>query len=228
MAGCRHRHRLALPPNTHRNKSLNSSSLATRSGDSRWISNDWSREYAHQLRRQVDAVMVGINTVLKDDPQLTARSGTGDHQPLKVIVDSRGRTPLRAKVLQPPGKTLIATTTSIGLTEANQYSNAGIELVSQKSKDDRVDLRYLLQTLGKKEITSVLVEGGGTLLGSLFDLRVVDKVMVFIAPIIIGGNEAPTPVGGNGVMSIAHALRLKHIRTERFGDDIMISGYPEG
>jgi len=199
--------------------------IATRTSDSKWISSDWSRRYVHQLRSQTDAIMVGVNTVLKDDPQLTARMVETDRQPSRIIVDSRGQTPPSAIALHQSGKTIIATTNAVELTRANEYTNAGAEVISLKSRDGRVDINELLKVLGKKEITSVLVEGGGTLLGSLFDLGVVDKVIAFIAPIIIGGEEAVTPVAGKGVESVAQALRLNRVEVEQFGDDIMITGY---
>lgn len=199
--------------------------IATRTSDSKWISSDWSRRYVHQLRSQMDAIMVGVNTVLMDDPQLTARMVETDRQPTRIIVDSRGQTPSSAAVFQQQGKTIIAMTNAVELTRANEYTNAGAEVVSLKSKNDRVDIDELLKVLGKKEITSVLVEGGGTLLGSLFDLGLVDKVIAFIAPIIIGGEEAVTPVAGHGVETVTQALRLNRVEVEQFGDDIMITGY---
>ncbi len=198
---------------------------ATRSFDSQWISNDRSRVYVHQIRWITDAIMVGLNTVLRDNPRLTARTMEGERHPLRVIVDSHGQTPPTARVLQPPGRALIATTTAIELLRANQYTDIGAEVLTLPPRDGLVDLDKLLEVLGKREVTSVLVEGGGLLLGSLFDLGLVDKVLVFIAPIIVGGSEAVTAVAGEGVASMAEALRLKRVRTERLGDDIMVSGY---
>lgn len=202
--------------------------IATRTSDSKWISNDWSREHAHQLRWETDAIIVGVETVLKDDPQLTARTLHGNREPLRVIVDSRGRTPFEAKVLQSPDKALIAVAGSMETTSINQYNSRGVEvavLPSLASRNERVDLARVLQLLGEKEITSVLVEGGGSLLGSMFDLGLVDKVIAFIAPIIIGGRDAVTPVAGTGVELVSRALRLKRIAVDRFIDDIMITGY---
>jgi diaminohydroxyphosphoribosylaminopyrimidine deaminase / 5-amino-6-(5-phosphoribosylamino)uracil reductase len=199
--------------------------IATKKYDSKWISNDWSRRYVHQVRSESDAVMVGVNTVLRDDPQLTARLGEDVPQPLRIIVDSRGQTSPTANALQQSGRTLIATTTAIEMSRANEYTNAGVEVVSLKSEGGQVDLVELMKVLGRKEITSILVEGGGSLLGSLFDLGLVDKVIAFVAPMIIGGKEAVTPVGGQGVDVVTQAFRLNRIKTEQFGDDIMISGY---
>ncbi|MBT9160252.1 MAG: Riboflavin biosynthesis protein RibD [Dehalococcoidia bacterium] len=198
---------------------------ATRSFDSQWISNDWSRECVHRARWITDAIMVGLNTVLRDDPRLTARTTEGERYPLRVIVDSHGQTPPAARVLQSPGRALIATTTAIELIRANQYADIGAEVLTLPPRNGLVDLDKLFKVLGEREITSVLVEGGSLLLGSLFDLGLVDKVLVFIAPIIVGGSEALTAVGGEGVASMAEALRLKQVRVERLGDDIMVSGY---
>lgn len=199
--------------------------IATSKFDSKWISNDWSREHAHRARWETDAIMVGVNTVLRDDPELTARTLLGNREPLRVIVDSRGRTPIGAKVLRSPERALIATTSAIEIPRLNEYKNAGIEVLTVGSVGRHVDLEELLKALGEREVTSVLAEGGGTLLGSLFDLRLVDKVMAFVAPIIIGGKEAVASVGGRGVESVSQALRLKRVRMERFIDDMMVVGY---
>lgn len=200
--------------------------IATRTFDSKWISSEKSREWAHRLRGIVDAVMVGVNTVIQDDPELAAGPGA-PRQPLRIVVDSRGHTPLTAKILRRPGRTLLATTSSIELPKANQYTEAGAEVLLLPPRDGLVDLPALLKELGEREVTSVLVEGGGTLLGSLFDLRLVDKVLAFISPIIIGGREAISPVGGRGVARVEGALRLRRVRLERFGEDVLISGYCE-
>jgi diaminohydroxyphosphoribosylaminopyrimidine deaminase/5-amino-6-(5-phosphoribosylamino)uracil reductase len=206
--------------------------LATRSGDSKWISGEESRRYVHSLRQTVDAIMVGVGTVLADDPQLTVRvdggkgrKGIQKKQPLRVIVDSRGQTPLEARVFQKPGKALVAAT-SLDEAKAKGFAQQGVEIIQlPSSKDEKVDLEELLKVLGHRDVISVLVEGGGALLGSLFDLGLVDKVFVFIAPIIVGGERAVTPVAGLGVEKIAQACRLRRIRVKEFGEDVMISGY---
>jgi diaminohydroxyphosphoribosylaminopyrimidine deaminase/5-amino-6-(5-phosphoribosylamino)uracil reductase len=197
--------------------------IATRTGDSKWITGPESRAYVHQLRAASDAIMAGINTVLADDPQLTARKSDGStlpRQPLRVIVDSRGRTPPTARLLSEPGHTLIAV--------AEQNLNiSGDDVVSMPNMDGKVDLAELMQELGRREITSVFVEGGGTLIGSLFDLRLVDKVIAFIAPVIIGGQSALSPVGGLGAENMSDALRLSRVKLQRFGDDVAVTGYCE-
>jgi diaminohydroxyphosphoribosylaminopyrimidine deaminase/5-amino-6-(5-phosphoribosylamino)uracil reductase len=197
--------------------------IATRTGDSKWITGPESRAYVHQLRAASDAIMAGINTVLADDPQLTARNPDGTtlpRQPLRVIVDSRGRTPTTARLLSEPGTTIIA------VAESN-LKIAGAEVVSLPNSDGKVDLAGLMQELGRREITSVFVEGGGMLIGSLFDLRLVDKVIAFIAPVIIGGQSALSPVGGLGAERMADTLRLSRVKLQQFGDDVTVTGYCE-
>jgi len=204
--------------------------IATKSGDSKWISSEESREKVHNLRYTTDAIMVGVNTVLTDDPLLTCRccggrGGTARKQPLRVVVDGKGQTPPTARLFGEPGKTLLALGKSITPEEASTFTQAGAELLELPSAEGLVDLEKLLKALGKREITSVLVEGGGILLGSLFDRGLVDKVIAFIAPIIIGGKEAKTAVGGKGVDKVADSLRLERVSVEKFGEDLMISGY---
>ena len=204
--------------------------IATRSGDSKWISGDEARKYVHNLRYTSDAIMAGVNTVLVDDPRLTARScggkgGTARKQPLRVVVDGKGRTPLTAQLFSEPGKTLLALGKFVTPEEKAAFAQAGAELLELPSEGGLVDLGELLKALGEREITSVLVEGGGILLGSLFDGRLVDKVIAFIAPIIIGGKEAKTAVSGKGVDKVVDSLKLRHVSLEKLGEDLMVSGY---
>ena len=203
--------------------------IATRSGDSRWISGEQARKHVHLLRYTSDAVMVGINTVLADDPRLTARccgkGGMLKKQPLRVIVDSRGRTPLTARVLNEPGQTVLALGKLSAAEARDAFERAGVELWELPSAEGMVDLEGLMKALGKREVTSVLVEGGGVLTGSLFDRALVDKVIVFIAPIIIGGEGAKAAVAGRGIEKMADSLRLKRVSVERFDEDVMVSGY---
>ncbi len=204
--------------------------IATKSGDSKWISGEAARKQVHNLRYTTDCIMAGVNTVLVDDPQLTARScggrgGTARAQPLRVIVDSKGRTPLTARVFSQPGKTLLALGRVVKPEEKIAFAQAGAELLELPSAEGRVDLEKLLEVLGQQEITSVLVEGGGILLGSLFDGGLVDKVIAFIAPIIIGGKEAKTAAGGKGVDKVVDSLKLERVSVEKLGEDLMVCGY---
>ena len=174
--------------------------------------------------------MVGVNTVLADDPLLTCRccggrGGTARKQPLRVVVDGKGRTPPTARLLSEPGKTLLALGRSVTPKETAAFAQAGAELLESPLEEGLVDLEKLLKVLGEREITSVLVEGGGILLGSLFDHGLVDKVIVFIAPIIIGGEGAKTAVAGKGVDKVVNSLMLECVTVEKLGDDLMVSGY---
>ena len=205
--------------------------IATRSGDSHWISGETSRERVHRLRALVDAVLVGVDTVIADDPELTARpteavATTPIRQPLRVVVDSRGRMPAHARMLRAPGKTLIATTVGMPPYQRQRLVEAGGEVMVLAEQNSRVTLGLLLAQLGQREVTSVLVEGGSAVLGSFFDEGLVDKVYAFIAPIIIGGNTAKTAVGGKGVGRMAEALRLERVKIETLDDDVLIIGYP--
>ena len=208
--------------------------IATYSGDSKWISNEEARHYAHYLRCTSDAIMAGVNTVLIDDPHLTARcsggkGGTGKEQPLRVIVDSKGKTQPTAQVFNEPGETLLAMGMSVEPDKRKAYEKAGaIILELPSSSEGFIDLQKLLQELGKRQVTSVLVEGGSILLGSMFDCGLVDKVVVFVAPIIIGGEKGKTAVAGKGVDKVVDSFKLKRMEIQRFGQDIMISGYIAG
>ena len=204
--------------------------IATSSGDSKWISSEEARKYGHNLRYTADAIMAGVRTILADDPRLTARCGGGRggiarKQPLRVVVDSKCDTPLRARIFSKPGKTLLALGRVATPEEKETFAQASAELLELPSEEGRVDLEKLLRVLGEREITSVLVEGGGILIGSLFDCGLVDKVVAFIAPIIIGGKKAKTPVSGTGVDKIIDSVKLERISMEKIGEDLMVSGY---
>ncbi len=202
--------------------------IATFTGDSKWISNKLSRSFSHGLRARNDAVLTGINTVLADNPQLTARDVAGQPfswQPARVIVDTYAQTPLDATVLQETGKTIIAVGENTSEESKSNLREKGAELLELPVINGFIDLRQLLGQLGSIEITSVMVEGGAAIMGSLFDQGLVDKVIAFVAPVIIGGEKAKTPVGGLGAEKIEDALRLSDIEVERFETDIMISGY---
>ncbi|MDO9333628.1 MAG: bifunctional diaminohydroxyphosphoribosylaminopyrimidine deaminase/5-amino-6-(5-phosphoribosylamino)uracil reductase RibD [Dehalococcoidales bacterium] len=203
--------------------------IATRTGDSKWISSEESRRYVHYLRFTHDAIMVGVNTVLTDDPQLTVRccshGGMSHEQPLRVIVDSEGKTPTTSKVFEAPGNVLMAVSEDISPVRKRAYKRAGAEVVTLPARRGQVDLSALLVALGERQITSVLAEGGGRLLGSLFDRRLVDKVIVFIAPIVIGGRQAKTPVAGKGVENVIDSIKLERMRTRSLNGDVIISGY---
>ncbi len=202
--------------------------IATRTGDSKWISGEKARQRVHRLRAASDAVMVGVNTALADDPQLTARDRRGqplDRQPLRVVVDTGGRMPPRARMLGEPGRTLVAAG-DVDDERAAALCSAGAEIVSLPGDGSSVDLAALMDNLAAEHgVTSLLVEGGATLLGSLFDLGLVDKVIAFVSPVVIGGAEAPTPVAGFGFERMADTLKLERVRWDKYGRDMAITGY---
>lgn len=204
--------------------------IATRTGHSRWISGEEARRRVHELRDTVDAVLVGADTVIADNPLLTTRlpSRKGRH-PLRIVADSRGRVPLEARIFDPalPGRTLVAATPAFPPERRAALETRGVEvLVLPAGQDGRVDLVAFLETLGRREVTSLLLEGGGTLLEAFFRAGLVDKVLAFISPLIIGGRDALAAVAGLGVARLEEAIRLERVRVERVGEDILISGYP--
>ena len=202
--------------------------IAARTGDSKWITGDKARWHVHKMRASTDAIMVGIGTVLADDPRLTARDARGnplEGQPLRVVVDTLGRVPAKARLIQEPGEALVAVGQGIDSLQNGDIGN-GAEIQQFPVRDGHIDLERLIEFLaGKRDVTSIMVEGGGTLLGSLFDLGLVDKVVAFVAPTVIGGKSAPSPVGGSGVEMMVDALQLERVRWKRLGRDMLITGY---
>jgi len=203
--------------------------IATRTGNSQWISCEESRKQVQRMRCVSDAVMTGANTVIADNPQLTVRLDGQDsvtrQQPLRIIVDGRGRISPESRIFSEPGKTIVVVDSTLDPEIKRPLEQAGAELLELPSSDGIMDLKQLLKTLGEKEITSILVEGGGILIGSLFDQCLVDKVVVFLAPIVIGGTEARPAVAGKGVARLSDCPKLKRVRVERIGVDIMVCGY---
>jgi diaminohydroxyphosphoribosylaminopyrimidine deaminase/5-amino-6-(5-phosphoribosylamino)uracil reductase len=182
------------------------------------------------MRTRIDAIMCGVNNVLLDDPQLTARPDgvAAERQPLRIVADSRGRTPPDARVLGPGGRTLMATTEASPAAWRAEVEATGAEvLMLPAGPNGRVDLPALLRTLGERGILSLLVEGGGVLHGSLFGAGLVDKVHAIIAPKIVGGTAYPA-VAGTGAARMADALALRDIEVQRLGDDVLITGYTGG
>jgi diaminohydroxyphosphoribosylaminopyrimidine deaminase / 5-amino-6-(5-phosphoribosylamino)uracil reductase len=203
--------------------------IATRQGDSKWITGTVARKYAHYLRYTTDAIMTGANTIIADNPFLTCRyggiGGAVKNRQIRLIIDGLGRTPPDARIFGEPGKVIVAIGSDVDKPVKESLIAAGAELMEFPAQNGQIALSELLTALGKREITSVLVEGGGVLIGSLFDAGLVDKVIAFIAPMVIGGRNAIPAVAGNGVDKIADAYHLERISVETLGDDVMISGY---
>ena len=198
--------------------------IATRTGDSKWITSEAARREAHKLRAHVDAIMVGANTVIRDDPQLTLRHGVRGKQPWRVIVDGRGRCPRTAKLFTDAHRrrTIVLTTSHSPARWRGYLGGKGVQIVMAKGSSARLNLRDALRSLGKMNITSILAEGGGELLGSLFDAHLVDKVALFYPPIIIGGRNAVMAVGGEGSPNIKNSVRLLDCHWRRVGKDEML------
>lgn len=203
--------------------------IATRTGESRWITGEKSRQFVHRLRDQCDAVMVGIGTVLCDNPRLTTRLAEGGGKDaLKVVVDTSARLPLEARVINPGlrNKLYLATTDTASPEKIRALREKGVEVAILPSSEGHVDLKVLLRRLGERKISSVLVEGGGTLNYSLLEAGVVDKLFIFIAPLILGGRNSPTPFAGEGVDSISRSWQVEQTEIKQFDRDILIVGYP--
>src|SRR3989337_1597383 len=174
--------------------------IASAAGDAKWITGDTARKHAHRMRAQADAVMVGISTVLKDNPELTTRLAMG-RDPLRVVIDSRLRIPLTAKVLNlERGGIIIATT--------------------EKAYESKIN------ALGKREITSLMIEGGSSLAASALKEGIVDKIAIFYAPKILGREGLPM-IGQLGIKILSEAVKLKDLKCRKIGEDILIEGYPE-
>lgn len=202
--------------------------IAAQPGRPTAITGEAALKYAHTLRDTYDAVLVGVGTVLADDPQLTCRLPNG-RNPHRVIVDSRLRTPSEAQIvtgaLHTP--TLIATTAAAPLSRVDALTAAGIDVLVQPQRTGHVDLARLLDELGRRGILSLLVEGGGTVNASFVTQRLVDKVIALVAPRLLGGAHAPTPVDGAGAAAAWEGTRLREIAVQRLGDDVAIEGYVE-
>ena len=201
--------------------------IATRTGDSRWISGPAARARVHEWRNEMDAVMVGIGTVLADDPQLTCRR-RGGRDPLRVIVDSRLRTPLSAVVLtkEAAPATLLASVVSRG-SKLSALRERGATVLSLPGRGKRVSLRRLLAALGQRGIATVLLEGGATLAAAALREGVVDRLALFVAPRLIGGDGRPM-LAALGVRRLTDAPRLRLLGVERVGDDWLLRAVPEG
>jgi len=199
--------------------------IATSTGESRWITGPESRDLVHQIRGRSDAVMVGRRTAELDDPMLTARP-PGPRTPLRIVLDSAASLSVGSQLVQTASQipTLLAVSKQAPPPAITELKHQGCEIFvcDGDSKNDR--LEQLLDELGRRRLTNVLVEGGGQLLGSLFDARAIDEVHCFIAPKIIGGSESPGPVAGAGTEKMADILQLSDIESEQLGGDIHLVG----
>ncbi len=193
--------------------------IATPAGQSRWITGEASRKLVHALRGRVDAVMTAVGTVRADDPELTARL-RGGRNPVRVVVDPSLRSPLNSRVFKTPPATVLVTSASGPKLE--KLVKTGVKVIKYKGK---LKLIWLMRKLAQMGIMSVLIEAGSSFNASTLDSGVVDKVMYFIAPKLIGGEKSYTAVGGKPFGRLEHAIGVKDMRVRRVGDDVLIEGY---
>jgi len=200
--------------------------ISTRTGDSRWISNPASRRRVHQLRGRMDALLVGIGTALADDPLLTVRP-PGPRTPARIVLDSQGRLPLSGQLAQTARTVpvLIATSSTLEDRRREELQALGCEWLPLPGEAGLLSLPALLDELGHRRMTNILVEGGSAVLGSFFDARALDEVHVFLAPRLLGGAQAKTPVGGRGVDQMAQALFLTEWEVETIEGDLYLHGW---
>ncbi|MCX5702720.1 MAG: bifunctional diaminohydroxyphosphoribosylaminopyrimidine deaminase/5-amino-6-(5-phosphoribosylamino)uracil reductase RibD [Candidatus Omnitrophica bacterium] len=199
--------------------------IATKSGDSKWITSDKSRVYAHRLRRNYDAIMVGVNTILRDNPMLD--TWFYYRYPIKVVVDSQLSTPEDANIFSKNRPVIIATLYNQPgqETDNRRILAAKARILEIKEKEGQINLKDMLKKLAQLGIANILVEGGGTLIGSFFDEGLVDKVLFFISPKIIGGKEALSSIMGRGISRIDKAVKLKDVKLKKIGEDFLVEGY---
>ena len=199
--------------------------VATRTGDSRWIAGEESRARAHELRYRYDAILVGSETAVADNPLLTDRSGKVRRRPLvRIVLDDRLRLPACSQLAQTAREAPVLLFTS-SVDSTQELRELGVEIV--KSSVGARDLAAVMDELGKRELQTLLLEGGGTVAGAFLDARLVNKVTFFIAPMIIGGREAAIAVAGTGAEKIADAFQLESVEMVQRGRDVEITGYPK-
>lgn len=207
--------------------------IATAAGQSKWITSERAREFAHELRNEVDGILVGIETVLKDDPQLTTRlkisSGKNflGKNPVRIILDSKARTPINSQILKnlDDAPTWIICHENAPKENVERLQNMGAKIFFCGDDSGRIDIQKLMKLLGEKEILSLLVEGGGTVHFSFLEKKCVQKVFAIIAPKIFGGKSAKTAVEGEGFQNIADAVQLNRVEFKNLGEDFALIGY---
>ncbi|PIQ88830.1 MAG: riboflavin biosynthesis protein RibD [Candidatus Omnitrophica bacterium CG11_big_fil_rev_8_21_14_0_20_42_13] len=192
--------------------------IATRNFNSQWITGKPARDFSHKLRSNFDAIMVGVNTILKDNPRL---SGTSKN--IKIIADTKLKIPINSNIFI-DGKIIIVTAKKITDNKAVKLIKKGAQVITVERKSGKVHLRQMMRELAALEISKILVEGGGELIGSLFDEKLVDYAMFFTAPKIIGGKNAVSSVSGKGVGGIDEVIKLNNIETKKIGEDLLIEG----
>ena len=200
--------------------------IATRTGSSKWITSEESRKRGHVIRSQSDVIMIGVGTAIADNPLLTARTSKNldSKQPLRLIVDTFGRLPTNSRLLKQAGRTIVASS-EINSSTKRSLQNQGADVFEFPRVNEGVDLYAVANFLAAEGFTSVLAEGGSSLLGSLFNCKMVDKVYAFIAPLVIGGSGAKSPVGGLGPKDLSEATTMTKLKYETIGNDFLVTGY---
>lgn len=202
--------------------------IATESGESKWITSEEARREVHKSRNKLASIMVGVDTVIKDNPELTCRLEDG-RNPIRIIVDSKLRIPMDAKVVVDKlAETIIATTEFADKDKILFLEKLGVKVIITKSKNGRVNLQSLMIKLGELNIDSVFLEGGSTLNFSALEENIVDKMQVYISPKIIGGEKSKTPVGGKGIKKLRDAIMLENTTVRYIGTDLLIEAYMRG
>lgn len=215
-----------LPYVTLKTASTLDGKIASKTGDSKWISNEAARERVHTLRHRHQAIMVGVSTVIADDPLLTTRLTVTGLNPIRIVVDSKLRIPLESRLLQDGAAPVLILTTEQGDDGKREaLERLGAEII-RCGEGPRVDLLQAMTLLGQKEIGSILLEGGGTLNGSMLEEQLVDQIVLFFAPKIVGGLGAPSSFTFSGVEQMDEAVVLKDMRVEQLEDNICITGTP--
>ena len=202
--------------------------IATRTGDSQWLTGEAARAFGHRLRHATDAILVGVGTVLADDPQLTTRlPRRRSSDPIRVVLDSRLRLPLNARLLHldSPSPTWIATTTAAPPDKIQALEAQDATVIVLPEEGERVGLAPLLKELGRRQVQSLLVEGGAEILGAFFDQNLVDKFYFFYAPKFLGSRESLSVIGGAGAGSLAEARQARDLTLRRVGPDFLVCGY---
>jgi len=199
--------------------------IATHTGESRWITCEESRKYVHKIRGQMDGILVGINTVMRDDPLLTCRI-EGGRNPKRIVIDSNALLPINSRLLNTinKGEIIVAVSKNAQLSRMEKLEQLGCKIVQTKDMNGHVDLKELFQRLGEMKLTNILVEGGSRVITSVIEGHLADRVMVFVAPVIIGGEGAKSPVLGTGINKISEAEEIDEIEIKRFSNDIVIEG----
>lgn len=200
--------------------------LATSGGESQWISGEPSRELVHRLRNRVDGILTGAGTVLADNPRLTVRLPHSGRNPARIVLDSRLRTAPGARVFSPEaaGRRLLVTADDALKERTEPFARLGVEIVAVPRDGEHPALEAVMDALGQRGLQCLLVEGGGALNGALLRAGLVDRLMLFVAPLLLGGGDGTPLFAGKGVVHLAEALRLRQMQVSRVGDDLLLEG----